>query len=121
MSRMLYENTGMRESPYNVTLPRRAPIPARAPLGKNGNAASARYPAPIQFPEGMRLLASLRYAVRARHYSYKTEQAYVYWAREFIRFNNLTHPAEMGGNEVRRFVDNRPCKSIARPLPFAKQ
>ena len=54
----------------------------------------------------MRLLDRLRYAIRARQCSYKTEQAYVYWAREFIRFHNRAHPAEIGGNEVRRFVDN---------------
>ena len=84
----------------------RTPISGRAPLGQTSSAARGRWPVPVQFPEGMRLLDRLRYAIRARQYSYKTELAYVYWAREFIRFNNRAHPADMGGNEVRRFVDN---------------
>ena len=96
----------MQPSQNNLTQLWRTPIAGRAPLGQSGGTARGRWPVPVQFPEGMRLLDRLRYAIRARQYSYKTELAYVYWAREFIRFNNRAHPADMGGNEVRRFVDN---------------
>ena len=31
------------------------------------------------------------------HYSLRTEEAYLYWCKAFIRFHGLRHPAEMGG------------------------
>lgn len=38
------------------------------------------------------------------HYSRRTEQAYLYWSRAFIRFHGLRHPAEVGGPEVEAFL-----------------
>lgn len=38
------------------------------------------------------------------HYSRRTEQAYLYWSRAFIRFHGLRHPAEMGGPEVEAYL-----------------
>ena len=38
------------------------------------------------------------------HYSLRTEQAYIYWCKAFIRFHALRHPAEMGGTEVTSFL-----------------
>ena len=52
----------------------------------------------------MRFLDRVRFAVRARQYSYKTETAYVRWARDFIRFNKIKHPAELGPLEIRRYM-----------------
>ncbi|MBX3027171.1 integron integrase [bacterium] len=46
----------------------------------------------------------MRDAVRVRHYSYRTEQAYVAWIRRFILFHGTRHPAEMGEGEIRRFL-----------------
>jgi hypothetical protein len=37
------------------------------------------------------------------NYSTRTEKAYVYWARFFIRWHGLRHPREMGGTEVETF------------------
>ncbi|WP_019561892.1 integron integrase [Caldimonas manganoxidans] len=51
-----------------------------------------------------RLLDQLRERIRALHYSLRTEEAYVYWCRAFIRFHRLRHPAEMGGPEVEAFL-----------------
>ncbi|MCQ8895251.1 phage integrase N-terminal SAM-like domain-containing protein [Limnobacter humi] len=51
-----------------------------------------------------RLLDQLRTAIRYKHYSYATEKAYVYWARFYIRFNNLQHPANMGATHVEAFL-----------------
>lgn len=39
-----------------------------------------------------------------RHYSIRTESAYVDWARRFIRFHGLRHPDEMGAVEVTAFL-----------------
>jgi hypothetical protein len=38
------------------------------------------------------------------HYSLRTEEAYLYWCKAFIRFHGLRHPAEMGGPEVEAFL-----------------
>ncbi len=51
-----------------------------------------------------RLLDQLRERIRLLHYSLRTEEAYVYWARAFIRFHGLRHPAEMGKAEVEGFL-----------------
>jgi len=53
---------------------------------------------------GPRLLGRVRAAIRARHYSYRTEQAYVHWIRRFIRSHGRRHPAEMGKREVEAFL-----------------
>lgn len=53
---------------------------------------------------GPRLLERVRGAIRARHYSYRTEQAYVHWIRRFIRFHDRRHPSEMGKREVEAFL-----------------
>ena len=51
-----------------------------------------------------KLLAQLKRCIRDKYYSLRTEEAYVYWARWFIRFHGLRHPAEMGATEVRAFL-----------------
>jgi integron integrase len=51
-----------------------------------------------------RLVSQIRRAIRARHYSRRTEQAYVRWAREYVRFHGFRHPAELGEAEVTRFL-----------------
>lgn len=51
-----------------------------------------------------KLLDQLRSCIRDNHYSPRTERAYVYWARWYIRFHGLRHPMNMGGNEIRQFL-----------------
>ena len=53
---------------------------------------------------GPKLLSQVRRAVRARHYSAKTEQAYVSWVRRYVRFHGVRHPTEMGPEEISRFL-----------------
>ncbi len=55
-------------------------------------------------PRPPRLLDRLRDALRVRHYSLRTEQAYIHWAKRFIFFYNKRHPAEMGAREVEAFL-----------------
>ncbi len=50
------------------------------------------------------LFGCVRERVRYLHYSYRTEQAYVYWAREFVRFHRMKHPKNMGKAEVESFL-----------------
>jgi len=52
-----------------------------------------------------RLLDALRERLRYMHYSLRTEEAYVYWVRGFVRWSDgLRHPREMGGAEVQGFL-----------------
>jgi integron integrase len=43
-------------------------------------------------------------ALRAKHYSLRTERAYVDWARRYIFFHGKRHPAELGPDHVNRFL-----------------
>ncbi|MBX6421543.1 MAG: integron integrase [Nevskia sp.] len=51
-----------------------------------------------------KLLDRMREALRVAHYSLRTEQAYVDWARRFILFHGKRHPREMGAAEVGAFL-----------------
>ncbi|GAA0718391.1 integron integrase [Dokdonella soli] len=53
-----------------------------------------------------RLLDEVRRHLRLKHYSLRTEQAYVGWIRRFILTNGRRHPREMGGAEVEAFLSN---------------
>lgn len=53
---------------------------------------------------GPRLLDQVRERIRYRHYSLRTERAYVHWVRGFVRFHGLRHPREMGAAEVEAFL-----------------
>ncbi|MCX6374326.1 MAG: integron integrase, partial [Actinobacteria bacterium] len=46
----------------------------------------------------------MQHALRARHYSRRTEQTYCQWARRHIGFHALRHPAEMGEGEINAFL-----------------
>ncbi len=51
-----------------------------------------------------RLLDLVRERIRLRHYSVRTEQAYVGWIRRFILANGKRHPKELGASEVEAFL-----------------
>ena len=51
-----------------------------------------------------KVLDQLRERIRYLHYSLRTEDAYVYWVRFYIRFHGRRHPKEMGGPEVEAFL-----------------
>jgi Phage integrase, N-terminal SAM-like domain len=51
-----------------------------------------------------RLLDQVRDRLRTLHYSYRTEQSYLFWVRRFILYSDRRHPSTMGGPEVERFL-----------------
>jgi len=57
-----------------------------------------------------RLLDRVRIAIRTRHYSLRTEEAYVGWIRRFIFFHNKRHPIEMGEPEINSFLSHLAVK-----------
>ena len=58
-----------------------------------------------------RLLEQVRERIRLRHYSIRTEQAYVGWIRRFILANGKRHPKELGAREVEAFLTQLATKS----------
>lgn len=64
-----------------------------------------REPEPIYRPAPRsRLLDQVRDAIRSRHMSPRTEEAYVHWIRRFILFHDKRHPREMGPPEITAFL-----------------
>src|SRR5437899_1403700 len=57
-------------------------------------------------PEPPRFLDRVRVAVRTRHYSRRTEEAYLGWTKRFILFHRKRHPAAMGADEVNAFLSH---------------
>jgi hypothetical protein len=51
-----------------------------------------------------KLLDQLRDCIRLKHYSIRTEQAYVQWAKRYLIFLGMRHPKEMGKVEVEAFL-----------------
>ena len=51
-----------------------------------------------------KLLDAVRETIRLKHYSPRTEEAYVHWITRFVRFHNKRHPREMGAAEIEAFL-----------------
>ncbi len=51
-----------------------------------------------------KLLDRVRDAIRTKHYSIRTEEAYVSWIRRFILFHDKRHPRDMDTDEVEGFL-----------------
>lgn len=66
---------------------------------KPDTSATIQKPAP-------KLVEQLRAAIRLRHYSIRTETAYVKWVIRFVRFHGMRHPSELAGREVTEFLSH---------------
>ena len=51
-----------------------------------------------------RLLDQVRERIRYKHYSLRTEQAYVHWVRMFVKWNGLRYPRDMRQLEIEGFL-----------------
>lgn len=79
---------------------------SRSRFGPMQSAPAARPP---------RLLDQVRQAIRIRHLSLATEEAYVRWARQFILFHGKRHPLELGPPEVEAFLSYLATKRQVSP------
>ncbi|MEW5843823.1 MAG: integron integrase [Bacteroidota bacterium] len=52
-----------------------------------------------------KLLDLVRTELRVNHYSRKTEESYTSWIKQFIIFNNKTHPDKLGAEEIKNFLN----------------
>ena len=48
----------------------------------------------------------MRTEIRLRHYSIRTEQTYIEWARRYIFFHNKRHTKDLGATEVQAFLSH---------------
>ena len=55
-------------------------------------------------PAPRKLLDQVRDALRLKHYSIRTEEAYINWIKRYIFFHHKRHPAEMGAPEIEAFL-----------------
>jgi len=85
----LVPNSGLAGPPASQATP--PDRPASAPPG-------------LALPQPPRLLERVSVAIRARHYSPRTERAYVGWIRRFVVFHGKRHPDQMGAPEVARYL-----------------
>ena len=53
-----------------------------------------------------RLFESLKAAVETRHYSRRTQEAYLHWIKRFIVFTGKRHPRELGAPEITAFLSH---------------
>jgi len=69
-----------------------------------------------------KLLEQARDQLRTRHYSYRTEQTYLNWIKQFILFHGKRHPSLLGSDEIGAFLypPRRPTHSFSlNPKPGA--
>jgi integron integrase len=53
-----------------------------------------------------KLLDQVRETIRRKHYSLRTEAAYVDWIKKYIFFHNKRHPSQMGAPELDQFLNH---------------
>ncbi len=63
-------------------------------------------------------ILSIRNHLRARHYSKRTEETYIYWIKHYIRFNEMTHPDSLDTTAIVRFLEHL---AVARNVSPATQ
>jgi hypothetical protein len=60
-----------------------------------------------------KLLDRMAMALRSRHYSRRTGQTHFHWAKQYICFHDIRHPAEMGEAEINAFLTHLALKEKA--------
>src|SRR6478735_3657897 len=73
-------------------------------MNSDNDSAIVRKLSPRRALQATRLMGQLQERLRYLHYSLRTEQAYQYWVRWFVRFHGMRHPREMGKVEVEAFL-----------------
>jgi hypothetical protein len=62
-----------------------------------------------------KLLEQTRDRLRLKHYSIRTERAYVDWIKRYILFHDKKHPEEMGAKEIEEFLTHLAVKRKVAP------
>jgi integron integrase len=67
----------------------------------------------VPVSRSFKLIDQVRAAIRLRHDSPRTEEAYVSWIRRFLVFHGLRHPRELGAGEVTAFVSSLAQRGVS--------
>ena len=86
--------------------PTSQPVTRRASALARGDGSARAVVAVPQPGERGHLQHALVSAIRTRHYSRRTEQAYWHWTRAFVLWSGKRHPLEMGAPEVGAFLSH---------------
>jgi Phage integrase, N-terminal SAM-like domain len=68
-----------------------------------------------------KLLEQLRQKIRRYNYSIRTEKAYCDWCKRYILFHNKRHPADMGSEEVEKFLTYLAVKRLSDNLQMGER
>lgn len=52
-----------------------------------------------------KLLDRIKREIRRRNYSYSTEKTYCQWVVRYVRFHKLTHPRDLGSDDIVRYLN----------------
>ena len=74
-------------------------VPIICSYSQKGNKMTQQTP-----PKEKKLLDQYRDAINLKHYSPRTGDAYILWAKEYILYHNKRHPKEMGAPEINQFL-----------------
>lgn len=87
----------------------------RSSLNAAAHAGVLVYEHPAASGQKPRLLDQVRQAIRGRHYSPRTERAYVDWIKRFILFHKKRHPLEMAEKEISSFLTDLAVRGKVSP------
>ena len=98
-------------APYNATregpqkdLVKTSPAPTIMYTSNPKPSTTSQKGAGLVYQRPKKLLDQIREAIRLKHYSIRTEEAYVSWIKRYILFHNKQHPREMGVPEIEAFL-----------------
>jgi hypothetical protein len=61
-----------------------------------------------------KLLDQVRKILRLRHYSLRTEEAYLAWMKRFILFHGKRHPRELDERDISTFLSSLAVEGAGR-------
>lgn len=76
------------------------------PLSTSGSVAAPVSPLANKAAPPPKLLDRVRWHLRVKHYSLRTEELYLQWIRRFILFHEKRHPEQMGEDEIAAFLSH---------------
>jgi len=109
----------VRPRPMSGIAPATPPRSPEAPARADPKISSLIPTPPGVRPLGQqpKLLDRLTEALRARHYSPRTERTYRGWVKRFIFFHHVRHPAEMAEPEINAFLRYKNSWAIVTSRP----
>ena len=69
-------------------------------------------------PKPKKLLDQISDSIRQKHYSHRTERAYIHWIRQYSLFHDKKHPKDMSAVEIEKFLT---CLAVERNIAASTQ